>query len=136
MWSRRRGVVGAKKNASLKGSFFFVIAYRIGILGVDVNQDTCMIFSHFSTLLLPKCFASGALSRTPRGLTAPPQLGNVTSHPWRGPHIIAGPNGPEPPRSATAYEAKCCEVFEPDIVSFNMYSVLCDALCKLTLTFV
>ena len=34
MWSRRHGIVGAKKNASLKSSFFVVIAYRIGILGV------------------------------------------------------------------------------------------------------
>ena len=33
------------------------------------------------------------------------------------------------------HEAQCFEVFEPDIriVSFNMYSVLCNALCKLTL---
>ena len=34
------------------------------------------------------------------------------------------------------YQAQCFEVFEPDIFSFDMHSMLCNDLYKLTLPFI
>ena len=41
-------------------------------------------------------FAHGALPQTPLGAYSDPQLGNIGSHPGRGPHTIAGPRAPRP----------------------------------------
>ena len=90
-------IVGVKKNASLKSSYI-LLSSLIGSEFWCRRQPIYLIFSHFSILLLPKCFASVALPRTPRGLTAPPQLGNVGESPTE-----LRPHGPEPPRSASLY---------------------------------
>ena len=72
-------------------------------MGVDVDQDTW--FQPIFNILLQKCFASGALLRTPLGggITAPQTPGGkrwVT--PLQRPPQNCGPQGPETPRSATA----------------------------------
>ena len=55
-----------------------------------------LIFSQFSIYCCQNALASEALPRTPPGGFQRPQLANVGSHHWRGPHRIAGPRAPRP----------------------------------------
>ena len=77
-------------------------------MGVDGDQHD---FQPIFNIMFPKCFASGALPRTPLGgLQLPrPQLGNVGSHPCRGPHRIAGPRAPRPHDPPLRITALCIQ---------------------------
>ena len=67
----------------------------------------------YNILLLPKCFVSGLCPGPHWGggaySTADPQLGNVGSHPRRGPHRIAGPRAPRPHDPPLGQERNNCE---------------------------
>ena len=75
-------------------------------MGVDGDQDTHEFQPIFNNLF-PKCFASGALPRTPLGAYGSPRppAGTRWVTPLQRTPQNCGPQGPETPRSATARSA-------------------------------
>ena len=103
-WSRGCPFIAGTTVVYLDNVIFHRIQRRLS----DRNNYGCrrrpryLIFSQFSICCCQNAFAYGALPRTPPGASSAP-AGKRWSHHCRGPPQNCGPQGPETPRSATAY---------------------------------